>query len=254
MSEENNSESSEQEPENFKIVSDGVIIETDEDVAAELEKQDENELDISYESEEDHDNEEPSDEESSDNDESLDEEQSDEEQSVNESDEEASDVEESDEEESDGEEDSESEESEDASDADESGSSANTEDSVNVEEDAMPAPQAQTLAVDLVLNKNAEIEKKIFGDADKYLQEASANFSEKKCSINMDDLNILLTFETGQQSLTFREFQTVKPGFIFQGNNPIDVPVDIKANGRTIGRGQLIEVGGRIGVQVMELF
>lgn len=205
--EENNSESSEQESENFKLLSDGVVTDSDEDIAAELEKQDESELDISDASDPEDDNEEYSDEDS-----------------------------------------------EEDSDADVEDEEEESDYSIKTEEVAIPATKAKKMPVDPVLNKNAEIEKKIFGDADKYLQEASVNFSEKKCSISMDDLNILLTFETGQQSITFRELQTLKPGFIFQGNNPVDVPVDVKANGKTIGKGQLIDVGGRIGVQIMELF
>lgn len=218
MSEESNSESSEQDAENFKILSDGIVTDSNEDVAAELDAQDDSELDISDESDLEDDNEEYLDEESD-----------------NDSD-------------SDVEDESESNASEEDGDKEEAYSSVKEEDV------AMPAPKTKKLPVDPVLNKNSEIEKKIFGDADKYLQDASANFSDKKCSIIMDDLNVLLTFETGQQSITFRELQTLKPGFIFQGNNPVDVPVDVKANGKTIGKGQLIDVGGRIGVQIMELF
>lgn len=115
-------------------------------------------------------------------------------------------------------------------------------------------PTVSKLPIEPIIDQTAELEKKIFGDADEYLKQSSEQFSDKKSSIKMDELNVLLTFEVGKQSITIKELETLRPGYIFQGSNPVDVPVDIKANGRAIGKGQLIDVGGRIGVQIMELF
>lgn len=67
---------------------------------------------------------------------------------------------------------------------------------------------------------------------------------------SLDTLDIELTFVAGQHTLTLGELRTLAPGFVFELNTLADEPLTICANGKPIGTGELIEVGGRRGVRV----
>ncbi|HCJ11749.1 MAG TPA: YscQ/HrcQ family type III secretion apparatus protein [Opitutae bacterium] len=65
-------------------------------------------------------------------------------------------------------------------------------------------------------------------------------------------LRVLLSFEVGRKELTLAELQALKPGFTFEVGALLDKPIDIRANDSLIGKGELIEVGGKLGVRVVE--
>ncbi|MDR2778982.1 MAG: FliM/FliN family flagellar motor switch protein [Puniceicoccales bacterium] len=68
----------------------------------------------------------------------------------------------------------------------------------------------------------------------------------------VDSLTLDLTFETARKTVTVSELKSIKPGYTFISQNPINSPVEIRANGRLIGYGKLVSVDGNIGVQIME--
>ncbi|MDR0728203.1 MAG: FliM/FliN family flagellar motor switch protein [Puniceicoccales bacterium] len=65
---------------------------------------------------------------------------------------------------------------------------------------------------------------------------------------------IRLTFEVGRQSIRLGDLESLQEGFLFEGGNPMDASVDICANGQLIGKGSLLNIEGRIGVRVTEIF
>ncbi|MDR2435711.1 MAG: FliM/FliN family flagellar motor switch protein, partial [Puniceicoccales bacterium] len=71
-------------------------------------------------------------------------------------------------------------------------------------------------------------------------------------TIKADGLGVTLTFETGRQKITLGELKTIKNGYTFVCTNPMQTPVEIRANGTLIGYGQLVDVEGKFGVQVVE--
>jgi flagellar motor switch/type III secretory pathway protein FliN len=71
-------------------------------------------------------------------------------------------------------------------------------------------------------------------------------------AIKSDGLSVTLTFETGRQKITLSELKTIKSGYTFVCTNPIQTPVEIRANGTLIGYGQLVDVEGKFGIQVVE--
>ncbi|MDR1890776.1 MAG: FliM/FliN family flagellar motor switch protein, partial [Puniceicoccales bacterium] len=68
----------------------------------------------------------------------------------------------------------------------------------------------------------------------------------------VDSLMLDLTFETVRKTVTLSELKSIKPGYTFVSPNPINSPVEIRANGKLIGYGKLVSVDGNIGVQIME--
>jgi type III secretion protein Q len=71
---------------------------------------------------------------------------------------------------------------------------------------------------------------------------------------SLGDLEIQLTFELGRQTVELEQLRTIAPGYVFGlGRSPND-PVDIVANGRRIGRGEIVRVGDGLGVRLIRLF
>ena len=65
----------------------------------------------------------------------------------------------------------------------------------------------------------------------------------------VNDLEVELTFVVGQSQLTVGQLRDLAPGFVFELNSGAD-DISICANGKPIGRGELLEVGEKIGVRV----
>jgi type III secretion protein Q len=71
---------------------------------------------------------------------------------------------------------------------------------------------------------------------------------------DLGDLEIQLTFELGRQTVELEQLRTIAPGYVFPlGRSPND-PVEIVANGRRIGRGEIVRVGDGLGVRLIRLF
>ncbi len=70
----------------------------------------------------------------------------------------------------------------------------------------------------------------------------------------LDAIPIRLAFEVGRAEMSLAELGTVGEGHVFPlGRDPLAGPIDILANGRRIGQGELVEVGGLIAVRVLSL-
>ncbi len=70
---------------------------------------------------------------------------------------------------------------------------------------------------------------------------------------DFDDLEIHLTFSVGSTVSTVGELRGLAPGFVFELPHLAGEGVSILANGKVIGKGEWIEVGGRTGIRVTEL-
>ncbi|MFC4160044.1 type III secretion system cytoplasmic ring protein SctQ [Chitinimonas lacunae] len=70
---------------------------------------------------------------------------------------------------------------------------------------------------------------------------------------SFDQIPVRLTFDLGERSLTLAELRTLAPGHTFDlGRDPRHAVV-IRANGRQVGEGELVEIDGRIGVAVLRV-
>jgi type III secretion system YscQ/HrcQ family protein len=71
--------------------------------------------------------------------------------------------------------------------------------------------------------------------------------------VALDELEVDLTFVVGQATVTLGELRALAPGAAFELTTPVGEAVTIHANGRPIGKGELLEVGDRVGVRITEL-
>lgn len=67
---------------------------------------------------------------------------------------------------------------------------------------------------------------------------------------DLDDVEITLVFECGRWPITLGALRTLGEGHVFELGRPLDGPVDILANGRRIGRGDIVRVGDALGVRL----
>jgi type III secretion protein Q len=70
----------------------------------------------------------------------------------------------------------------------------------------------------------------------------------------LDDLPVKLVFELGRVDLSLREIRQLAPGAVVALARPLEESVDVVANGRRIGRGNLIQIGDSLGVRLARLF
>ncbi len=72
-------------------------------------------------------------------------------------------------------------------------------------------------------------------------------------SAGFGDLPVRLHFDLGERQLTLSELMVIGPGHVFDLGRELKRAVIIRANGKVIGEGELVDVDGQIGVSVLSL-
>jgi type III secretion protein Q len=71
---------------------------------------------------------------------------------------------------------------------------------------------------------------------------------------SIDEIVIDLVFELGRKKIPIGDLKTIGPGYTFDLENDPEKPVSIRANGKIIGLGELMQVDDRVWVRVLDLF
>lgn len=66
------------------------------------------------------------------------------------------------------------------------------------------------------------------------------------------DIDIRLSFELDRRVITVGELEALTPGYTFSLNGDLASLVTIRANGKAIARGRLVDMDGTLGVQIAE--
>lgn len=69
-----------------------------------------------------------------------------------------------------------------------------------------------------------------------------------------DEIPIQVSFELGRQDIPLGQLRSLGPGMVLDLAQLPDELVEIRANGRSVGRGTLVEIDGRIGVRIVRIF
>ncbi len=77
--------------------------------------------------------------------------------------------------------------------------------------------------------------------------------SEEEPLVKPDEIEITLLFEVGRKQIPIKDLGSIKPGYTFELETPVDKNVVIRANNKKIGIGELVQINDRIGVRVLEL-
>jgi type III secretion system YscQ/HrcQ family protein len=70
---------------------------------------------------------------------------------------------------------------------------------------------------------------------------------------NIGDLEVPVQFDLGSSTARIGALETMQAGFVFELDRSIADGVTIAVNGAAIGRGELVRVGDRFGVRVVEV-
>ncbi|PJI55521.1 YscQ/HrcQ family type III secretion apparatus protein, partial [Methylobacterium radiotolerans] len=70
----------------------------------------------------------------------------------------------------------------------------------------------------------------------------------------LDAVGVTLAFELGRLTVPLAELREIGAGHVFDLGLAPDEPVDLVVNGSRIGRGEIVEIGERIGVRVVRLY
>ena len=80
----------------------------------------------------------------------------------------------------------------------------------------------------------------------------SAEVENSMDSNNTNDIEIRLSFELDRRLITVGELSSIAPGFTFPISGSEDSLVTVRANGKAIARGRLVDMNGTFGVQLTE--
>lgn len=69
---------------------------------------------------------------------------------------------------------------------------------------------------------------------------------------DIDDLEVEVAFEIERRRLTVGDLKSLEPGYVFRLSADPDALVTITANGRPVAKGRIVDVGGVVGVEVLE--
>ena len=69
----------------------------------------------------------------------------------------------------------------------------------------------------------------------------------------LDSVELTLTFEVGETTVSIRALRTLRPGYTFELTTPIESSVAIKAYGQLVGHGELVQIEDRLGVRLLEV-
>ena len=76
--------------------------------------------------------------------------------------------------------------------------------------------------------------------------------SESPTAIAAEDLPFIWYSPPGKWRFPCATSAAFKPGYVFKLHQPLDRHVAVRANGKTIGRGELVDVDGRVGVRLLD--
>lgn len=67
------------------------------------------------------------------------------------------------------------------------------------------------------------------------------------------EIQLPVEFSIGTLTSSLGELESIQPGFVFELTTPVDRPITIAVNGTAIGRGELLRIGDRLGVRLVEI-
>ncbi len=67
-----------------------------------------------------------------------------------------------------------------------------------------------------------------------------------------ESINVRLTFQLEERTLTVADLQNLQPGYVFTLTADPAAPVTVLANGRPVAHGRLVDVNGAVGVQLTD--
>lgn len=77
---------------------------------------------------------------------------------------------------------------------------------------------------------------------------------QKQAVEHISQIPVQLSFDLGQKTLSFNEVRQIRPGYVLELGINLPEIVQIRSQNRLIGTGELVEINGRVGVRILNLF
>jgi type III secretion protein Q len=113
--------------------------------------------------------------------------------------------------------------------------------------------------ISLKVTKNLAIEAKfvdtmltIISDLEEIMYEDDDIDAESADLIK--EISIRVSFDLGERSISLKELCVLKPGYVFELGRDLRRSVNIRANGKLIGEGELVDIDGQTGVSVLRFY
>jgi type III secretion protein Q len=103
--------------------------------------------------------------------------------------------------------------------------------------------QGQSLVIESILENNPPMSK----------PKTSGPAEDLPALANLDELEVRVSFDLGEMTLRMGELAALQPGQVLTLDVSPPRLVSIRANGRLVGRGELVRVGEEVGVRVLEM-
>lgn len=91
------------------------------------------------------------------------------------------------------------------------------------------------------------------GTAPETTTEAPSETTAPGPAFRADDLELTLSFELERRSVAVRDLTALAPGYTFALAADPDAPVTLRAGGKVLGSGRLVDINGTLGVQITAL-
>ena len=83
--------------------------------------------------------------------------------------------------------------------------------------------------------------------------DSETNTANDLAPVSLDNLPVTLAFDCGSVTMTLTQIEQLAPGQVIPTTRALNDYVSIRANGAVIGRGVLMEVDGRLAVNITEI-
>ncbi len=71
---------------------------------------------------------------------------------------------------------------------------------------------------------------------------------------NLGEMPVRLTFDLGELTMPFDNVKYLRPHYVIDLNQSFSELVKIRSQNKLIGTGELVDINGKVGVRVLELF
>lgn len=77
--------------------------------------------------------------------------------------------------------------------------------------------------------------------------------SEVSSPISVENIAVNVQFSLAERMMSLQDLQSINAGYVFALENDFLAPVTLFVNGKSIGKGKIVDINGTVGVQVVEI-
>lgn len=88
---------------------------------------------------------------------------------------------------------------------------------------------------------------------EKKAEENTQAGSEVSSPLSVENIAVNVQFSLAERMMSLQDLQSINAGYVFALENDFLAPVTLFVNGKSIGKGKIVDINGTVGVQVVEI-